>query len=503
MTDFYDELFEGDVHIRDKFQIELKSEYPAKLEKAKITYLLDFYFFIPNSLQISKETYSKQQFYYDETNLIRLKTPGFSLSELADPDNLKSPLAHVRLSYQREERIEEATVTEELKLYANIVRSALRERARGLLEELKQVREGGSSAEETGAQIIQFCQQLASLRTLYIEWQEALQPHWQQGKLTEYSQYIDEFVSNIAERYLAGLLQEVTAQHLTALAPAEEALIKSIARETNHRAQRKERSPFAEDPDKHWEYAVYRGGLLKKFVFEALFLTLTRDEPAQTFQHITAALAASLAMLFYLYFLSFHSLNPVLDSTAFVILSVVLYAAKDRLKEGLKNLSTKWVAGWFPDYRTTIRIPNKDLVLGYLKEYFSFLSSDKVPADIAEIRNTHFHTELEQAKRLESVIHFRKEVILIPHLEHHKERAYDLNDIFRYNISRFLLKASDPYKEQLIYDPFSKQVQVVKVPKVYHINIILRKKTEGEQVRYQNYRVVVDKEGIKRIEKVR
>ncbi len=82
----------------------------------------------------------------------------------------------------------------------------------------------------------------------------------------------------------------------------------------------------------------------------------------------------------------------------------------------------------------------------------------------------------------------------------------ELNDIFRYNIARFLLKASDAYKEHLEVEPHTGELKSIRVPKVYHINIIMLRKFRNEDgtrgCDLRKFRIVADKEGIKRIEKV-
>lgn len=508
MTDFFDELSDADVHVRDKFQFELKSEYVPLISSENNTYMLEFYFFIPNALQINASTYTKQNFYSDQTNFIRLKTPGLPLAALSDPNNPQSPLFRIKQLYQNGALANEDRVVEDLKLYANIVRSAIRNRVKVLVDDFHHAGDD-SMLQKSNQDILSLCTEIDGIRQTFFEWQDTLSAHWQQSRLKDYAQYIDEFISNISQRYAAGLLQEIATQgknQSSEMASSQLALRALIAREDLHRRQKQERSPFAEDPDKHLEYAVYRGGILKKFVSEALFLLVTRKEPMKTFQHLSAAIAAGTAMLIYLYFLSFHSVNPVLDSTAFIILSVVLYAAKDRLKEGLRDSLSKLAVGWFPDYRTLIKTPVNEVTIGVMKETVSFIAPKKLPAEIDAMRNTHFHTELEKARRLETVLYFRKEVTLFPKLAEHHQTAYELNDLFRFNISHFLVKASDPYKEQLVFDPSSQQVNVMRSPKVYHINIIIRKTfrdaTLKRQEEIKKCRVILDKDGIKRIEKV-
>ena len=93
---YLDDFEAGKIHFRAKWQFELKTEFYPVSDRQGDNLVQEFYFFIPNSLQITGQTYSKAQFYQDQTNLIRLKTPRFSFSELIDPVNLESPLTKIR-----------------------------------------------------------------------------------------------------------------------------------------------------------------------------------------------------------------------------------------------------------------------------------------------------------------------------------------------------------------------------------------------------------------------
>ena len=111
---FWKEIEEGQVHVRDRLQFELKSEFITFPAKEVSVFTEELYIFIPQSLQINRDTYSTEQFYWDQTNSIRYKTPTFTFEELLDPKNEASPL------YSR------AKMQGEVKLLANIFRSTLR-----------------------------------------------------------------------------------------------------------------------------------------------------------------------------------------------------------------------------------------------------------------------------------------------------------------------------------------------------------------------------------------
>ncbi len=498
MVDIEDELGEGDIHQRDKFQFELKSEYSPVPGRAKQTYTCEFYFFVPHVLQINKQTYTKEHFYYDQTNFIRFKTPQVSLKGLAASYNHDNPLNRLREAYASSSHPDNKTISKELRLFGNIVRSAVRDRAKALLTLVK------SEAPSAKDEILLLCQEVKELRSGFLQFLGEHGGEWRGHRLHEYSQYVDEFVSITIEYNLTAILDEI--QNLPGFEDASHALTESIVWESKHRDKAEEKSPFADDPVKDKEYFVYRSGLLKKFVGEVLFLDIVRVEPAKPFQEFTAALAAGVAMLFYLYFLSFHGGGFVLDSTAFIVISVLLYILKDRLKDGIKNFSAGVASRWFPDYTTKIQTSDEEKALGALSEYFSFVSFKQLPSEIQEIRNTRFHTELERAKRIENTFYFKKEVTLFGGQTEDAQNLEDLNDIFRYNISRFLLKASDAYEQHVEVDTETGKLETILAPKVYHINIIMKNSyVDAKDRRHEDlrkFRVVLDKEGIKRIEKV-
>lgn len=139
MDQFWEELETGEIHFRDKWQFELKSEFFPLPNHAKSEYTQEFYIFIPNSLQVNAETYSKEEFYQAQTSLIRFKTPEITLKELLNPLNLNSPLIKLKellkLDLQSIKTL--ATAEWELKLFANIFRSSLRRELYQLMQRLE------------------------------------------------------------------------------------------------------------------------------------------------------------------------------------------------------------------------------------------------------------------------------------------------------------------------------------------------------------------------------
>ena len=80
-------------------------------------------------------------------------------------------------------------------------------------------------------------------------------------------------------------------------------------------------------------------------------------------------------------------------------------------------------------------------------------------------------------------------------------RFYGLNIIFRFDIHHFLTKTEDPLHTYLSLDPESLTLRKIKLPRVYHINVILKNTVsipDGSVKVYLNkFRLIVDKNGIK------
>ena len=80
-----------------------------------------------------------------------------------------------------------------------------------------------------------------------------------------------------------------------------------------------------------------------------------------------------------------------------------------------------------------------------------------------------------------------------------------LNDIIRFNFAKFRARMDDPIEIYRIVHPTSRSVVEVPCSRVYHINVVLRI-TRGRKQNVQSHlvrvRVVLDSEGLKRVESI-
>lgn len=76
------------VRVHDRFSVEFKIGYVVRKDLKVNDFMMNTWIFVPNSLDINPFTYSKNQFYRDVKSNIRLITPIYELSEVADSQSL-------------------------------------------------------------------------------------------------------------------------------------------------------------------------------------------------------------------------------------------------------------------------------------------------------------------------------------------------------------------------------------------------------------------------------
>jgi hypothetical protein len=509
MEQFWEDLDSGEIHIRDKWQFELKSEFSHQATLKSDQYTQEFFFFIPSALQINKQTYSKTQFYRDQTNLIRYKTPMFSFPELLDPQNSRSPLTRIlTLCDQPSNEENRTTLADELKLFANVVRSALRTEIRQLIQGL-QPKNIEDHMQESIDSIRQLCLEWKRLRIMYAEAQEKFLEKWRDPLLYKHFLYIDEFISNAVNHYLTGLIENIRLLRKSEFTSTDKLICETLIDEKKRREVYKTQLKNSNHPGKGEvknEYFLYRNSLLNKFVLNALMLTTNRFSIDERYQNWIGSLSAGIAMT--LYFCLFIWLGTIfiINSLPFILFTIITYVLKDRLKEILKLLSYQQAFRWFSDYTTEIRTFDQKHTFGQIKESFSFLEEEQLPPAIRETRNKDFHAVLETFQRPENVLYYKRTVEMRHSPSPKKARRYGVSIIFRFNIHRFLRNASDPYESYVTIDPKTSKLVTKNLPKVYHLNLLMKNTSleEGlpEKVELKKLRLIIDKNGIKRIEQV-
>ncbi|MFT4551849.1 MAG: hypothetical protein ACI9S8_000470 [Chlamydiales bacterium] len=505
MDKFWKEIAEGDIRFRDNLQFELKSDFTPVPNLSNNAHTQEFYLFIPNVLQVNSNTYSKKQFYRDQTNLIRYKTPEFTFEELLDPENPLSPLARIYELITKPHSMENVEIIQdEVKLLGNIVRSALRKSVNELIDKLNNP---SVNNEEWSHEISAYQKDVYRFFEMFQPLQENFSQTWTHPLLLKHFHYVNDFISDSIDYYTTGLLDELRTSEHEDLKSADANLCSILIQERERREKKSlEPKGNVEDTMEN-EYILYRKGLLNQFVLDALLLTVKRKANLQKYAHFIGSFAAGLAMLVYLILFIWQGEVFVINSIPFVIITTFLYILKDRMKEGIKTLYQRKAFKWFPDYTTEIRTPDGKTAIGKLTESFTWVDEDKIPKNIRDTRDQQFHTVLETFRRHEKVIYYKKRMILKNCSAKNHARRLGLNTIFRFNIHEFLHKASNAFSSYASLNQDNLLIGEKRLPKVYHLNMIMVNrffdKDLKEQCELKKFRLIIDKNGIKRVEHLR
>lgn len=477
----------GNIYLHDKWQFELKSDFLPNPAVPQNIYSQEFFIFVPNALQIQNKTYTRADFYRDQTNYVRYKTPEFTFENLLDPNNRSSPL--VELSYLNDSREDISHIEFQIKLLGNIFRSTLRDTVSYIAKH--------PSAEK----VKELCKDIRSFREREKELAKLFTKHPEAQAINQLFQYLTEFNSNTINTKLSHLYQWTKDE--TFFPDIENSIVSIMREEQDFRENYGLETEELENTSHKNEYIVYRRKLLDKFIAQVLFLNINRFSTKKAFRNVIGAFSAGIAMLVFMILFVHGGEVLVINSTPFIMATVLFYILKDRIKEGLRNISFKIAFKWFPDYTTKIYSNDNQILLGELKESFSLINRNAIPKEIENIRKTSFRTIFDQIKRPETVIYHKKTVDIHSPPPLVPKMKQGLNIIFRLNIFRFLHKASDPLYTFTKLDK-DNQLISVNLPKVYHLNIIVKNTFMNEdleeEIEYKNYRVVIDKNGIHRVE---
>ncbi|MGQ4874876.1 MAG: hypothetical protein ACP6IY_12490 [Promethearchaeia archaeon] len=486
----------------DLYNFESKIDYSiGKSDKKKTVYFLDTYFFIPKSLQINKETYSKEQFFSDLNNRIRFKTPKMTIKGLVDEKNDLSPINTIMKNLKLVEfgnlsKKILIQIRRELRLLACIIKASLRDTLYPVIKE----NDGSIGREDRIQLIISTLNHIEKLQEKIKHLKKRFLIVQIPEKVKESFQLSSEYISYQIELWMTIILNTFEKE---LDGETRKRIIKIIEYEQDYKETIKSRLILSTESDN--EGYSYWEGILKKYVQSVLYLEKKTKDPKSTSLEILYSIAAGVAMFFSL-FLGFLILQGMEQySISFLITAVVIYMLKDRIKDNVRTISNKAVGLFFPDRRTEIVDGFNEELIGESIEKVNFIPKEKVPPEILQIRRASNITQIEEKGKPEDIILYRKKIVLFNRkIEEYHRRRKEFSDVMRFNIKQFLRYTDDPIQKSVFWNKETRTLEDVLISKVYHLNVIFRltafKDNKIKNVFYKKFRVILDQNGIKRVE---
>jgi len=481
-------------HDRHQFEVKLHLEVTA--DRRTDHYRVESYFFLPQSLDINERTYSKGRFYRDRRIYLRRKTPTLGLRELADPDEPRSPLHRLSGLLDRDGSIDDelaGRLDHEIRLFGCIVKSALRDLVR--------------RAERSGGDPRSVARDLRRILGRFRELGERLRGLDPPARLQAAWSYTDEYVSLLVEWRVLQLLERIRLDEGTKEDPkpcgegTAASLTRLVEQEIAYRKSAGYPTVLEDGEAASGELFVYRFGVLKKFVAQVLHLEMHTAPEGRGLREMALALAAGGAMLFATAVAFYYQRIYGTLSLGFFAALVVSYMFKDRIKALLQNALHHLLSRTLPDQTIRIRSRQDGRRIGTCSESVQFVEETHIDPEVRRLRNRAHLTEIENDYRAEKVLYYLKRITLVPvRFGGPGRRKQALTDILRFSVEPFLRRMDEPETRlKTIRDGCP-----VEVParRVYHVNVVFKLVTPRRRILYERIRLVLDQNGIRRVEPV-
>ncbi len=519
--------------LHDRYQVEIKFDFPLNKQDQHSRFRIESYLFLPASIGINPDSYTREYFYRDFSSLTRYDVPSLSLQQVLDTGLEISPLSRlvvmqnpIRRDNGRVSGSAGKAVRYELCVLGCIARERILDCVRATYERLTPpISKAGWNAnwlEETcelaGAcfeQVEKVEQRLRSLKREYAAMT-------QDREVLESFEYVDEAISIECQRaaaQIAAMLANAREKDAPLGGPNALSLLKTLPslyeREEKHREQAGYPSMLEEEKGvtaQHInEHLIYRQGLLRNYCHDVLMLTTFTQPGSKSMQTLLNAMAAMAAMFVFLVVLYFVQKRVSADGLLYLALPVLAYALKDRVKDGLKLAFAKRATGMLRDHEVELIDRRTDpLLVGKVYDVFNFVVFKKLPDDIREIRARSAVAEHADEGRPEQVLRHEREMLL--HVDRVFQRHKRVDCIctkYRLSVRHMLFRMDEPVKSIEVLRKCEAQPEAwiadsVQARKVYHANLVLKVSSEDATGKWhaqlRKFRLILTREGIVRYE---
>lgn len=468
----------------DNFSVEFKFGFVVD-SKAENSFAVNTWLFVPNSMGIGPETYSKELFYRDIKSNVRLITPVYSLHELA----LDSSLPYIFLKGAVADVVSGGSCNDfeyHLKMYAAIIKSAVRNETIKIMF-CKNADVAKTNVSECVADIENVLCRFRGLSTRLND-----MPEREQKRFLA----VDEYINYILQRYLVRVVKlydSLDNRELYASRQKIFALVCSIRDYSVSRGY----GLIGNDPVHNRDLVYYRG-LLKKYIESDLYIGLSKKRDGVAIEQLYYSIAAGVAMIFatavgWIFQVKFGNITFPL----FIVL-VISYMLKDRIKDLMRFYFAHRLGNKYFDKKALINIGNNKV--GEIKEAVDFISGSKIDSFVSKMREDMSFMDDESKVLEEKVLLYRK-LVFIEKNDFTCGNYYPfkgINEIMRLHIDRYMQKIDNP---EVVIDSIDDtgHVSAIAVQRIYYIHIVMQLR-HLEWNEFRHFRIAFNRNGIVKVE---
>jgi hypothetical protein len=504
-----------DVTARDRRTLEVRQHYGLPHERdGKTRYETKLWLFFPRGFGISPQTFSAEEFYKDAHTYMRMHAPALRLKDFADLEHPTNPAAILRRQLPNlvEDEAPTAAALDTLAktLGAELVDSVTTT-TRALITRIHDVDvadDKGALVRDVDACCTDTLRALGAVRRVRAK---ARAYRTVAPTLLPALAFAEEYISAVVDERLAELAHAIdAAPALRDGSGAAVGMRLAVARcaDAVHRRRREQGFPIPQGSERGTaanEYFAYRMGALKKEVQRALYVDTRANRADPFWRNSAAALAAGLAATWAL-LAQVQLFNDGLSSRQSVILfaaAVVAYMLKDRIKEWTRAMLTRKFLRWDHNERIVgdaLQCAGLGKIGGRAAELARWVKAEDLPKNVAALRQRV--RTVRGVAELENIFLVHRQVTLESD-DDPTPSGFGVQELFRLSLDEILKRLDDPVDPLAFYDPDAGTFAQASLPKIYHLNIIahsLDHNTQNES--FTRFRVVVNQEGIVRIDRV-
>ena len=471
-------------HVHDSTTLEFKINYETKEHLPKADFELSMWLFIPENLESNEQSFSRDIFYENIKSRMRLISPRYKLDSLVTIDAF--PYEQLRRKMKQLTQLQNKKATKELRhdvcMVCNIVRSSVREISYEI--------ENCSLEKKVFCLTNNLVKGVGCILNNYRICGSDLPSVIKKANI----------IYKLGDEYLCQMFQS-SLYYLTdcfkdkgrVIPSSLQFFLKKLQEDMKNRGYL---FPSRTKEEHNNEY-IQRSAWLKKFIESDLYLVTRQQKNGYLLEQLMFMFTAGMAMVFAL-IVSFYTRNMANHySLPLIVLMVVSYMFKDRIKDWMRYWFQDKAGKVFFDHRT--RLQMNDVIIGSSKQGIEYKTSEEIPEFVKAVRHQHkLHEELGFVK--EDILQYRRSLKLnykrISHLSCHP--LLGAVEIFRLNLNLLMRWMDNPIITVHSSDENGDVINF-EAKRVYFIDIVVQS-LFLEHEEYNLYRVELNKSGICSIE---
>lgn len=441
--------------IHDKYTLEFKIGYETKAGHPISDFITNLWLFIPENLESNEKIYVADSFFEDLKTRMRLTTPRYSLHALSQ----SGALPFKRIVEALGKPSDTANFRHQVSMTAAILKACLRD---ALAEAFQTAQNGDTHLEDFFSMARNV---LSNYRALGHRMNSAA------PDFREIYRRGDEFLCQSFLRYLYHQWKQ-TGNHPS--------LNRFLLEMQQYMTAQGYLLPEPGNAGRNREY-IHRIAQLKKFIESDLYISAHKKHSGYLLEQLMFMLSAGLAMGFALFVNYYTSGQSGNFSLPIILLSIVSYMFKDRIKD--------WVRGWFHGSASNLfydrrqRLEINGTWIGTTRQGVSYKMPSDLPAEIQPLSRRFGNNVFPDSQLHVDVLQYRRRLRLnrrhLRRLSHHPLQGTD--EIMRFSLHRLMRWMAGPETE-LYRIGSDATIQTFSGKRTYNIGIILEIKSADNHV---------------------